>query len=155
MSNEQSQPNKKPQYAGLERRFGALVVDFILLSAVFFPVTRIVKGTWLMSQQDHLWGYGWVVTDPLCLISLVVIVLYFVLLEGLLGGTVGKKALGLQVVGPDGNRPGLGPALVRNLLRAVDALPAFCILGVVLIVNSPERARFGDRVGQTRVILRR
>jgi len=36
----------------------------------------------------------------------------------------------------------------------VDSLPALNILGVVLIATSPERARFGDRVAGTRVIIR-
>ena len=35
--------------------------------------------------------------------------------------------------------------ILRNVLRAVDALPALNILGVVLIAYSPERARRGDR----------
>ena len=143
------------RYAGLKIRFAALVVDFVILCLVFFPVTRIVKGVWIMSATDHLWGYGWIVTDPLCLIFLVVIVVYFVLLEGLFGGTIGKKLLHLRVVGVDGNTPGLGRALVRNLLRVVDALPALNILGVVLILKSPERARFGDRIAGTRVVNRR
>ena len=145
-------PLTKTPYAGLGRRFTALVLDFVILSLVFFPVTRIVKGVWLMSSTDHLWGYGWIVTDPLCLIFLVVIFLYFVFLEGFWGGTVGKRLTGLRVVGVDGQIPGVRRALVRNLLRVVDALPALNILGVVLILKSPERARFGDRAAGTRVI---
>ena len=31
-------------YAGLWRRFGALVVALLLFCAVFFPVTRLVDG---------------------------------------------------------------------------------------------------------------
>jgi len=154
LKEELSQTNQL-RYAGLGRRFAALVIDFIILSMVFFPVTRIVKGVWLMNRGDHLWGYGWLVTDPLCLIFLVVIVLYFVLLEGAFGATIGKRLTGMRVVGVDGRGPGIMRALVRNLLRVVDALPALNILGVVLIVRSPERARFGDRVAGTRVIIRR
>jgi uncharacterized RDD family membrane protein YckC len=142
-------------YAGLGRRFLALVFDFLVFSAVFFPVTRIVKGTWLMTAGDHLWGYGWLVTDPLCLTFLAVIVLYFVLLEGVSGATLGKQMLSLRVVQVEGGVPGVARALIRNLLRAVDSLPALNILGVVLIVTSPQRARFGDRVAGTRVIIRR
>lgn len=142
-------------YAGLGVRFAALVIDFFILSAIFFPVTRLAKGIWIMSGSDHLWGYGWLITDPLCLIFLVVIVLYFILLEGALGATIGKKLLGLQVVQVDGTRPGLKQAVIRNLLRIVDSLPALNILGVALILTSPEKARFGDRVAGTRVIIRR
>jgi len=61
------------RYAGLLARFGALVIDFPALSAIFFPITRMVKGVWLTSASDHRWASGWVVTDPICLVFLVVI----------------------------------------------------------------------------------
>ena len=142
-------------YANLGRRFVALVIDLLVLSLIFFPVTRVVKGVWIMSSEDHLWGYGWLVTDPLCVIFLVTIVIYFVSLESALGATIGKRLLGLRVVQVDGRNPGVMRATIRNLLRAIDALPAFNILGIVLIASSPERARFGDRSAGTRVIIRR
>ncbi|MFO7743744.1 MAG: RDD family protein [Anaerolineae bacterium] len=139
-------------YAGIWERFWALVIDVLLFCAVFFPVTRIVKGVWIMSAADHRWANGLFITDPLCLIFLAVMVLTFVLLEGLFGATVGKWVLGLRVVGPDGGKPGLARSAVRNLLRLADGLPAFNILGVILILRSPQRARFGDRVADTRVV---
>ena len=142
------------KYAGLAYRFGALVIDFMLLSAVFFPVTRLVKGTWLMSAGDHSWSYGWIATDPLCLVFLAIIVLYFIVAEAVFGATIGKKAIGLQIVSLNGAKPGFRRAVVRNILRIIDALPAFNILGVILIIVSPERARLGDRIAGTRVILR-
>ena len=154
MTGNEHSSTDQPHYAGLGPRFIALIIDFVLLSLVFFPITRAVKGVWIMSSQDHLWGYGWFITDPLCLIFLVVIVFYFVLLEGLGGATIGKRLLGLRVVRVDGGPPGVERALVRNLLRIVDALPAFCILGAVLIATSPQRARFGDRIAGTRVTVR-
>ena len=143
---------KKLIYAGLGSRFLALLIDGLLLSAVFFPTTRIVKGVWIMAPSDHLWRVGWLVSDPLCMIFLLVIAIYFVVLEGVFGRTVGKWFLGLQVVRKDAGNPGLLRALLRNLLRLVDALPAFSILGVVLIIVSPEKARVGDLVAGTRVV---
>lgn len=142
------------QYAGLGPRFWALVIDMVALSAVFFPVTRIVKGVWLMQPTDHLWGYGWIVTDPLCLIFLAVIFVYFVVSEGMFSATIGKRIMGLRVTREDGKSISLGQAVTRNLLRFVDGLPALNIVGVVLIIRSPERARFGDRVAGTRVVRR-
>ena len=142
----------KPTYAGLGRRFLALSVDALLLSAVFFPTTRIVKGVWLMAPSDHLWRVGWFISDPLCMIFLLVIAIYFVVLEGVFGRTVGKWFLGLQVIRKDAGNPGLLRALLRNLLRLVDALPVLSILGVVLIIRSPEKARVGDLVAGTRVV---
>jgi uncharacterized RDD family membrane protein YckC len=142
-------------YAGIWPRFWALLVDGFVFCAVFFPVTRLVKGVWLMSAADHRWVSGLFITDPLCLVFLAEMVVYFVVLEGAVGATVGKLALGLRVVSVEGGRPGLARSAARNLLRLVDGLPAFNILGVVLILRSPENARFGDRVAGTRVVRER
>ncbi|MGD8968923.1 MAG: RDD family protein [Anaerolineae bacterium] len=139
-------------YAGIWRRFWALVIDALLFCAIFFPITCIAKGVWMMSATDHRWANGLFVTDPLCLIFLALMLLYFVLLKGLVGATLGKWALGLHVVSAGGGKPGLARSAARNLLRLVDGLPALNIMGVVLILRSPERARLGDRVAGTRVI---
>ena len=141
-----------PEYAGVSIRFSALVLDVILLSAVFFPVTRLAKGTWVMTAADHQWARGWFVTDPLCLVFLLVMFLYFVLFEGLSGATPGKRLLGLRVVGVDGSPVGLTRALLRNVLRVVDGLPTLGLVAAVLIATSDERARFGDRLAETRVV---
>ena len=128
-------------YAGLGRRFSALVIDGLLFCAVFVPATRVVKDVWIMSATDHRWANGLFITDPLCVAFLALMMLLtFILLEGLVGATLGKWALGLRVVDPDGGKPGLARSVVRNLLRLVDGLPAFNIAGVVLILRSPERA---------------
>jgi uncharacterized RDD family membrane protein YckC len=140
------------RYGGLWRRFLALVIDFALFCLVFFPVTRIVKGVWIMSASDHRWASGLFVTDPLCMVFLAVMVLYFILLEGLAGVTFGKRVMRLRVVREAGGNPGLWRGVVRNVLRIVDSLPVCNILGVVLILTSPERARFGDRIAGTRVV---
>jgi uncharacterized RDD family membrane protein YckC len=143
---------KKMSYAGIWKRLGALLIDGLPFCAIFLPVTRIAKGVWIMSASDHRWANGLFITDPLCLIFLALMFLYFVTLEGLVGATLGKWALGLRVVTDGGDRPGLARSALRNVLCLVDGLPAFNIVGVVLILRSPERARFGDRVAGTRVI---
>ncbi len=148
----EQQGTEESHFAGLWPRFLALLVDFLLFSAIFFPVTRLVKGVWVMSATDHRWSDGLFITDPLCIAFLGVMVLYFVLFEGLAGLTLGKWVAGLRVVRVGGGKPGLVKGFLRNLLRIVDGLPAFNLLGVVLIQTSAERARFGDRIARTRVI---
>jgi len=108
-----------------------------------------------MSPDDHRWSSGLFVTDPLCIAFLVVMGLYFVVLEGAAGATLGKWVVGLRVVGENGGKPGLLRSLYRNLLRVVDGLPALNIVGIVLILRSPECARFGDRIAGTRVVYQR
>ena len=45
------------------------------------------------------------------------------------GETPGKRLFGLRVVNDNGTPVGWGPSLVRNLLRAVDFMPAFYAFG--------------------------
>ena len=40
-------------YTGVKEHLGALVIDGLLRCAVFLPVTRLVKGVWIMSATDH------------------------------------------------------------------------------------------------------
>jgi len=40
---------KVKNYAGLLSRFLALTIDFLIFCVIFFPMTRIVKGVWIMS----------------------------------------------------------------------------------------------------------
>ena len=140
------------RYAGFWKRLLALLIDFLLFSAVFFPVTRLLKGVWVMSATDHRWSRGLFVTDPLCIVFVGVMLLYFTCCEGLTGATLGKWIAKLRVERVEGGTPGFFKSLLRNLLRIVDGLPAFSILGIVLVLTSEERARFGDRAAGTRVI---
>jgi len=73
-------------------------------------------------------------------------------MEAYTGWTVGKKILGMKVVDGVGNKIGLSKSVTRNLLRLVDGLPAFNILGIVLIIASPVGQRLGDRIARTYVI---
>ena len=143
---------KNDNYAGLGRRFLALFIDGLILSSLFFPVTRIIKGTWLMRIEDHDWTWQWIAFDPLCLTFLCIIFLYFVLFESF-SATPGKYFLKLRVYNTDGKKPGIWRSFVRNILRFVDSLPALNILAVYLIITHPENARFGDQVAGTRVVL--
>lgn len=151
-SERESEMSDQARYAGLGSRFLALAIDGVLLCTLFFPITRLVKGVWIMRASDHRWAHGLFTTDPLCIAFLILMFLYFVFFEGLAGATLGKSILGLRVVRIDGSKPGLLKSVVRNTLRLVDGLPALNIVGIVLIVGSAERARFGDRVAATRVV---
>jgi uncharacterized RDD family membrane protein YckC len=139
-------------YANLRDRFFALLLDFAIFCVVFFPTTRLVKGVWIMAASDHRWQIGWFVSDPLCMVFLGLIFVYFVALEGVFGQTIGKKIIGIKVVDKRQGSAGLRRAVLRNVLRLIDGLPAFSLLGVVLIVVTAERTRVGDIIAGTRVI---
>lgn len=137
--------NAKP---GPIQRGLAWILDFAFLSAFFFPITYWYSGVWVMGPSKHLWG----IFDPLCGVFLFIIFAYLIIMEAYVGWTVGKRLLGMKVVDGSGNRIGLRKSIIRNLLRMVDGLPAFNILGVILITSSDKGQRFGDRVAKTYVL---
>jgi len=137
--------NNIAKKVGVVRRGIAWALDFLFLSIFFFPATYLYSGKWIMSYEEHYWG----ITDPICLVFLFVIFAYFILMEAYVGWTVGKRLLGMRVVGETGYKIGLRKSITRNLLRLVDGLPAFNILGIILILSSPKGQRFGDRIAET------
>ena len=134
--------------SGVIQRGLAWIFDFAFLSVFFFPITYWYSGVWVMGPSQHLWG----IFDPICGVFLFVIFAYLIVMEAYVGWTVGKRLLGMKVVDGSGNRIGLGKSIIRNLLRMVDGLPAFNILGVILITSSEKGQRFGDRVAKTYVV---
>lgn len=74
----------------------------------------------------------------------------FELLDG--GRTPGKRVVGLRVTLLDGAPLTASAALTRNLLRAVDALPGFGGLGVLVAWLDPLGRRVGDLVAGTVVV---
>ena len=133
------------KYGGVWIRGFAQALDYVFLSLFFFPITYIVKGTWLMFPEDHLW----IIFDPLCAIFLIVIFAYFILLEGLTGVTIGKLILGLKVLSVDSKKITLRQSVIRNFGRLLDGLPMFNILGIVSIARSPIKQRIGDKIAKT------
>jgi uncharacterized RDD family membrane protein YckC len=78
---------------------------------------------------------------------------YWVVCEVWLDGqTLGKRALGLRVVNADGTPVTWLPSVVRNLLRAVDALPGVYGVGLASTLIDPYGRRLGDIVAGTMVI---
>lgn len=88
----------------------------------------------------------------LLLLFCVVYTLYVAPMDGLFGGTLGKRLLGIEVVTvPDGARPGLW----RAALRALMFLSTDGLLGLFVVMRSPTRQRPGDLVTETVVVRRR
>lgn len=68
------------------------------------------------------------------------------------GQTVGKRLLGLRVMDAQGLSLGFYQVALRNLLRLVDILPAFYLLGGLCMLISPVNQRLGDLAAGTIVV---
>jgi len=80
--------------------------------------------------------------------------LYPAWFEATWGSTPGKRAFGLIVLNDDGTPLRWSAALTRNLLRAVDFLPAMYFAGFVTMVMNRDFKRLGDFAANTLVVYR-
>ena len=117
-------------YAGFWRRFGAYIVDSIILTIVLgivFFVLGLV-GVPIVETAEYAAEGGEMSADfglsPVAAIILFLVsVLYFPVLEcSSLQATPGKLALGIKVTDMQGNRIGFGRALGRNLAKIISAI---------------------------------
>ena len=79
---------------------------------------------------------------------------YYIVPESLFGASLGKMLLGLCVVRVDGRPLTVGAIVLRNLLRIVDALPAFYLIGGLAVLVTGHSQRLGDRWAGTTVVAR-
>jgi uncharacterized RDD family membrane protein YckC len=136
------------KYTSLSHRIFAQIIDYIVFCIFFFPVTYLVKGTWLMTPEDH----RWIIFDPICGVFLVIIFAYFIILEWLTGYTAGKYLLKMKVISEGGKKITLKQSLTRNFGRMIDGLPFFNLIGIISIYKSETRQRIGDKLAGTVVI---
>ena len=85
------------------------------------------------------------------LLWIVFFLVYYVYMEGSRGQTIGKMLTRIKVVSEDGGKINMNQALIRNVLRIIDAI-AFYLVGAVLIWRSEKKQRLGDSVAKTIVI---
>jgi len=130
------------------RRIWATIVDWLILGAAFTVMTMIFGSFSSVGFAD--WN-GSMPALP-SLLYAAGVVLYYVLLEGYLGQTLGKMLLGIKVVREDNDEvPGLGAAFIRTLLRLIDGLFSY-LVAFISVQISGKNQRLGDMAAHTLVV---
>ncbi|WP_436535368.1 RDD family protein [Actinoplanes sp. HUAS TT8] len=128
------------------RRIFATLIDGVVLSIVLNLLGRIFDVKVPSGTLDlTTLSFGG------SLLTAVVVLAYYIVLEGWFGWTVGKLVTGIRVVDENGNRPGFVSALVRTLLRLIDGILAY-LVAFIVVVNSSRRRRLGDMAAKTLVV---
>jgi uncharacterized RDD family membrane protein YckC len=126
------------------RRILATIVDGLIFGALY-GVMALLFGVLFGGTN----GFMQALPGVLCA---VIVVLYYILLEGYLGQTVGKMLLGIKVVREDnGEVPGLGSATIRTLLRLVDGLFDYLVAFITVQITGKNQ-RLGDMAAHTLVV---
>jgi uncharacterized RDD family membrane protein YckC len=131
--------------AGPVSRLLALIVDFLVVNVA---LSILVSGVQLVGVVSQDFSFG-----LYALLAFLLPMLYSMVLESVWRGqTIGKRLLNLKVVDQDGLRLQVSQVVVRNLLRAVDSLPVFYLVGGVSCLVTQRAQRLGDLAANTVVI---
>lgn len=142
-------------FASLTQRALSQIIDAVILagpalvgSFLMMPILFDFEKMFGQHPFRMMAGFGLMFGE---LIWVIIGIAIFSFLEGKWGGTPGKWALGIRVIGTDLNPCGFGRALVRNLLKFVDGFFNFMV-GVMLVALTEEWQRVGDLAARTIVI---
>jgi uncharacterized RDD family membrane protein YckC len=136
--------------AGVGSRFVAAMTDGVIQYGTIIAAAIVLFGT------DGLGAGADVASAVFALVLFVVFFVYDVAFEVLASGrTPGKRWNGLRVVRVGGQPIGLLSSAIRNLLRLVDILPAFYLVGMTSVLVTRKNQRLGDVVAATVVVRER
>jgi uncharacterized RDD family membrane protein YckC len=120
---------------------GALIVLILIALAVRWiaAVSTSLFNTWMMAVLVGAW--------------FVVYTGYFALFESIwTGQTPGKRLVGLRVIEISGRPVTVYGAIVRNLIRIVDQMPAIYAVAILSVLVTRRQQRLGDLAAGTVVI---
>ena len=152
------QVSLKFKIAGLGSRATANIVDWFILMLINVAVSlSLIKISKVFPDPAPL---------PATVSSYVyatMIVLLFLLLWGYFalfeffanGRTPGKMLVGVRVIQDNGQSLTFLASAVRNLFRIIDFLPAFFLLGIIMIFLHSQHKRIGDLAAGTLVVYQR
>jgi uncharacterized RDD family membrane protein YckC len=147
--------------AGIGSRFMAALLDTIIIGIAFLII--VIPGTFGASFLIRLIlaAFGrssggelefWVFAGT-GLLGFLVIVFYYVLFEAFWHGqTPGKRRMGIRVIREGGYPLSFSTSLIRNLIRLIDFLPTYYMIGLVVVFIDPKSRRLGDLAAGTLVI---
>lgn len=156
-------PRAKPlQRAGVIKRTGAVIVDYIIIALAWVAVGFFAFVTslflWPLSGFGHFqpWGpWDWSGRGPagalFFLLTVLLILGYFAFFEGRDGRSFGKQVFGLRVLKVDGSPITRREALLRNAVKAFPPLLVLDALFMVLFFHD-EKQRVSDRLAETIVV---
>ena len=128
----------------LGRRIAAGLLDVLVLLALLVAV-GVVFG------EGHA-GHGSVgvmLHGASVVVWVLLALAYYFFTEASSGQTLGKRVVGVRVARVDGGKPSSAAVAARTVLRVVDFLPAFYLLGLLFVLLGARRQRIGDLVAGT------
>jgi uncharacterized RDD family membrane protein YckC len=134
------------EYAGFWIRFVACLIDILIISAAA-SVFRFGLSLPMLAGSGGFGITGMIWSSIAGFLPW----LYWWLLTGLRGQTLGKMILNIKVVNRQGNKPGLGYAALREIIgKTVSFLVLF--LGFLWIAWDKDKRGWHDKIAGTYVV---
>ncbi len=128
LENPTSAANAPGQLADAWQRVAARVVDYVLI-AVAITVLLMVLGAVIAFLPGPAGVFAGVLY---AVVTSALTVAYFAVLESRDGQTLGKRLLGIRVVGADGRTPSLEQTIRRNVWTGLGIASAIPVIGSAL-----------------------
>jgi uncharacterized RDD family membrane protein YckC len=126
-------------------RFLSLLIDFVVVGVGTCLLSMAIAPLMILNND--------VAAGVHIVVGMVLGYAYWVVCEGAFRGqTLGKRMLRLRVLDAEGLPLCWSQVLIRNLLRAVDMLPAFYLVGGAAMLLSRRCQRLGDLAAGTIVV---
>lgn len=140
------------EYATIGTRFGAVVLDGILLWVVGMAVQFATTGL-VMAASGTDPNAVLVVQVISILIQVVIAAAYETIMIGKYGATLGKMACKIKVVTAEGGRVTYMRSLGRHFAKILSQM--ICLIGYLMAVfDKEERRALHDRMCSTRVVMK-
>lgn len=131
--------------AGPMTRFLARSIDFMAEMAIVSVLSKLGLALALVSRDFSV--------AFVTILYFIVPIFYGIAFEWWMRGqTLGKRVMRLRVMDSGGLRLRFSQVVMRNLLRAVDVLPGFYLLGGMVCLASRRCQRLGDLAAATIVV---
>lgn len=139
-------------YAGVGTRFGAMVLDNILIGVVNFGIQlAITLSMATAAQANSSLAVG--LQLFLIVVSLGIGAVYETWMVGKFGATLGKMACKIKVVTADGGRVTYPRAFGRYFAKLLSQM--ICLIGYIMaLFDKEERRTLHDRICNTRVVMK-
>jgi uncharacterized RDD family membrane protein YckC len=137
--------------AGLGSRAYAFAIDWHIriLAAMAWVLIAWLLVYLLDLVEMGSSAYNWLLFLPAGAIYF----LYHPVLELMMqGNSPGKRYAKIKVVTVDGGIPAASAILVRNVMRVLDSLPSFYMIGVLVCVFTRHQVRIGDLAAGTLLV---
>lgn len=134
------------------KRLFAWLIDLAILLAYYLIMINVIQyfsASHKSSDKDMPFMYNISAVQLLFFVPILTYHLFFELVMN--GQSIGKKLIGIKVIGEDGGRPALHQYLIRWLTRPFDFFFAG-LVGLLTVVLSKKSQRLGDMAAGTLVI---